>query len=56
MTDTVEAFDARSGSGDVMSAVDSTGDTERFVVADVTRDDAWLATPTADAVSTVEWR
>lgn len=57
MTDTVEAFEtSASERSDVVSAVDSIDSTEHLVVADVTRDDAWLAVTVEDAVSTEEWR
>ena len=35
---------------DVMAAVDRSEGTPRFVIADVSADDAWIATPETDAV------
>lgn len=40
---------------EVMSAVED-GQTERFVIADVTRDDAYVTVPLADAASLPAWR
>lgn len=41
--------------GDVMAAIDRTSAGERFVIADITTDDAWLSTPYADAAPLSEW-
>lgn len=46
------AVDGRSD-GEVMAAVD--GD-EAFVIADVTRDEAYLSVPLEDAASLPDWR
>ena len=35
---------------DVMAAVDRSEGAPRFVIADVSTDDAWIATPETDAV------
>ncbi|MFB6095993.1 MAG: hypothetical protein ABEJ74_01225 [Haloferacaceae archaeon] len=40
---------------DVMAAIDRTSAGERYVIADVTCDDAWLSTRYADATSLSEW-
>jgi len=57
MTDTAEAVEKQSAErSEVVSAVDTIDSTEHLVVADITRDDAWIAMATADAVSTVESR
>lgn len=45
-----------SGRSEVVSAIDRIDDTENLVVADITRDDAWVAMSTADTVATAEWR
>lgn len=41
---------------DVMASIDDEGAEERLVIADVSRDDAWLAVPSADAAALGEWR
>ncbi|EMA03717.1 hypothetical protein SAMN05443574_102470 [Haloarcula vallismortis] len=41
--------------GDIMASVEE-GPTDQFIVADVTRDDAYLTTPLADAASLPAWR
>lgn len=40
--------------GEVMASVDEPS--ERLIIADITREDAWLAVPLADAVSIGEWQ
>jgi hypothetical protein len=57
MADMPRAPGERSGeSDDIVSAVEEHGTTERLVVADITRDEAWVTVDTADAVTTTEWR
>jgi hypothetical protein len=41
---------------EVMASVDSSSDGASFVIADVTRDDAWLAMPVAEAPALPEWQ
>jgi len=41
---------------EVMASVDSTPHGNRFVIADVSRDGAWLATEVADAPALDDWR
>ncbi|TQR22424.1 hypothetical protein C9J85_13700 [Haloferax sp. wsp5] len=41
--------------GDIMASVEE-GPTDQFILADVTRDDAYLTTPLADAASLPAWR
>ncbi|GGL35217.1 hypothetical protein EFA46_004385 [Halarchaeum sp. CBA1220] len=38
-----------SSAGEVMAAVDDDGGVERFVIADVSAEEAWLAAPTGEA-------
>jgi hypothetical protein len=52
--DTVAAT-AQETDAEVMGAVEQ-GDVERFVVADVSRDDAYLTTPLSEAASLPAWR
>lgn len=40
----------------VMAAVDGTGADERLVIADTTRDDAWVAVDAADGLKLDDWR
>lgn len=42
--------------GEVMGAIDEAASGERFVVADVSRDDAWVATPLSNAATLEEWQ
>jgi len=57
MTDARRASEERSGeSEEVVSAVEERGATEQLVVADITRDEAWVTVDIADAVTTAEWR
>lgn len=47
----VEPRDATGSSidaGEVMASVEQDEDGDRFIIADVSRDDAWLAAPTAE--------
>ncbi|WP_199725381.1 hypothetical protein [Haloarcula sp. Atlit-7R] len=41
--------------GDIMASVEE-GPTDQFILADVTRDDAYLTTPLSDAFSLPAWR
>ena len=41
---------------DVMAAVDRAESVPRYVIADVSVDDAWLAVPDAEAVDLVAWQ
>jgi hypothetical protein len=40
----------------VMAAVDDTGADERLVIADTTRDDAWLDIDAEDGLTLADWR
>jgi len=39
-----------------MAAIDDSGATARLVIADVSRDDSWLAIPRSEAPMLAEWR
>jgi len=56
MVDASGPVGRQTGSNRVMSAVEESGRGETLVVADITRDDAWVSVETGDAVSTDEWR
>jgi hypothetical protein len=57
MTDTVPALDRQSSkSDDVVSALDTIDGGRHLVVADISRDEAWLAMDSARTVSVEEWR
>jgi len=45
-----------ASTGDVMASLDEDGSEERLVIADVSRDDAWVAVRSADAASLGAWR
>ena len=42
--------------GEVMAAIDRSGEVSCLVIADVTRDDAWLSVYASEALSLPEWR
>jgi len=50
-SDTTTVPSATASTGEVMAAVDEDGGVERFVIADVERDGAWIAAPLADATT-----
>lgn len=50
-TDRTDRTDA-----EVTSAYDGDGDARTFLVADITREAAWLSTAAADAVDLETWR
>ncbi|WP_195156042.1 DUF7556 family protein [Halococcus agarilyticus] len=41
---------------DVMASVDDDGSVERFVIADISRDDAWISMALDGAASLPAWR
>ncbi|MEE6210656.1 hypothetical protein U3A55_10870 [Salarchaeum sp. III] len=41
---------------DVMASIDDEGPEERLVIADVSRDDAWVTIDARDAAPLAEWR
>jgi len=43
-------------SSDVMASVDETTGAPEFVIADVSRDDAWVSIQLRDATSLDDWR
>ena len=52
-----EAVDDRPvATGDVMAAIDDVEGRPRLVIADAARDNAWLSTAEADAVTLWHWR
>jgi len=51
------ASERREGEDDtVMAAIDDGGATARLVIADVSRDDAWLSVQESEAPALGEWR
>lgn len=40
----------------VMAAIEGEGESERLIIADVSRDRAWLAAPTSSTRSLRQWR
>jgi hypothetical protein len=46
---------ADASHAEVMASVDPSPAQPEFVIADVSRDDAWLSMPTAEAPSLREW-
>jgi hypothetical protein len=54
---TTDTAAPREGAGpDVMASVDAAPDSPRYVIADVSRDDAWLSMPNERAPGLDEWR
>ncbi|QLG48961.1 DUF7556 family protein [Natrinema halophilum] len=43
-------------SSEVMASIDEAGRYPRFIIADITTDDAWLSTPATAAAHLDEWR
>lgn len=43
-------------SGEIVGVIDDGSATAEFVIADITRDDAWIAVPARDAAPLEEWR
>ncbi len=41
---------------EVMASVDDDGETERLVIADISREEAWLSMCVTDATSLSDWR
>ena len=41
---------------EVMASVDRTQTGQRLIIADISRDDAWLAADVADALELDDWR
>jgi hypothetical protein len=56
MTPDTAAVPAASTADDVMASVDDDGTVERFVIADISRDDAWVSLPLAEAATLADWR
>lgn len=57
MTPDAAPIESRSGdSGDVVTAVDEIDGRSHVVVADIARDDAWIAVAETDAASLERWR
>lgn len=44
------------GETEVMAAIDGDGTQKRVIIADITRDGAWLAVPLSEAASLPAWR
>ena len=53
-TNTAVASEADDGT--VMASIDEGGHEPRLVVADVSRDGAWVSIPCGDAVDVEDWR
>lgn len=49
------ALSPRQASGTVMASIDG-NDQERLIIADVDRDEAWIAMPMAEAPALSRWR
>jgi hypothetical protein len=41
---------------EIMAAVDRTGDVSRYVIADISRDDAWVSILKSEALHLKTWR
>lgn len=44
------------GDVEVMGAFDAIGGTPAFVIADITREDVWLAVPAAETLDLEDWQ
>ncbi|HET7323604.1 MAG TPA: hypothetical protein VFJ06_04670 [Halococcus sp.] len=56
MTADTAAALPESAADDVMASVDDDGTTERFVIADISQDDAWISIPLCEAASLPGWQ
>lgn len=56
MTPDTAAVATAGSAEDVMGSVDDDGTVERFVIADISRDDAWLSLPLAEAATLADWQ
>lgn len=56
MTPDATTAAAPVAANDVMASVDDDGCVERFVIADISRDDAWLSMALDGAASLPAWR
>ena len=56
MTPDATAAAAPVVADDVMASVDDDGNVERFVIADISRDDAWVSMALDGAASLPAWR
>ncbi|EMA42730.1 DUF7556 family protein [Halococcus saccharolyticus] len=56
MTPDATAAAAPVVADDVMASVDDDGSVERFVIADISRDDAWVSMLLDEAASLPDWR
>jgi hypothetical protein len=57
MTDTATPVEMQSAErSEVVSAVDTIDSADHLVVADITRDDAWIAMATGETVSKDDWQ
>lgn len=50
------SVDDPAAAGEVMASVDSSARYPEFVIADISREDAWLSIEEADAPVLEEWR
>lgn len=56
MTPDTAAALPESAADDVMASVDGDGAAARFVIADISRDDAWLSIPLTGAAALSDWQ
>lgn len=56
MTPDTAGLATASTAEDVMASVDDDGTLERFVIADISRDDAWVSLPLCEATPLAEWQ
>lgn len=54
--DTTVASESVADRAEVMASVDTEGSTRRLVIADLSRDDAWISMPVAESVRVPAWQ
>ncbi|WP_227374989.1 DUF7556 family protein [Haladaptatus halobius] len=54
--DTAAVSVSVADSAEVMASVDDDGRTERLVIADISREDAWISMRMTDAASLSDWQ
>jgi len=54
--DTTVVSESVSGRPEVMASVDDDGTTRRYVIADLSRDEAWISMRVAQSASLLSWQ
>lgn len=55
-TDAARSQTPRDSGTDVMASLDGDGPDSKFVIADISRDEAWVSVTATDATTLTAWR